>query len=363
MRIRRALAAAAATAAIVPAALLAAPSAHADGQDGSDGTTTTSQRTGTDPAGSAQETDKSSTGTGKDSTGSLDTTRQDDGADKSADDPKNGDEQPPGQKDDTKTGNDDSGTPDTSGTTDTTGGADDTTPADPASDEPECTQADFTASLAGFPNKIAAGSGWQDFTLKLDNSQGEKAQSIDIGATILYQKDADSEYNTLAAKYATMEYFDPGSHEWLNSRGDLGDTSVEPGEFEGNVDVAAGQALTLKMRVRIGKDAPVGGAVAIAAGFYGDDAHTSCRMDVEWYEFDVVPPGHSADGATNATPQGGAVPIDLKPQGHVQHIGALAETGASSSQLTTIGLSGAAAVVLGGGALVVLRRRKAGSRA
>ncbi|GAA2451775.1 LAETG motif-containing sortase-dependent surface protein [Streptomyces macrosporus] len=244
--------------------------------------------------------------------------------------------------------------PSTSAPTGTTSPSPSPSESTPDEEEPvpDCeTDPAFDASLSGFPNKIVAGSGWKEFSLNLDNSKGDDLETVIIGATVLYKKDAEGFFESdLTSKYAKFQYFD--GEKWSS---DLSDG----GTIGGLLSVEAGEKVSLKLRLSISASAPAGAAVAIAFGLYGDEEN--CSYDEQWYSFEILAAGKKPQGGVDdAKPEKGKSPVNVKPQGDVKEFeGQLAETG-SSSALPMFALAGGAAVVLGAGAMYVVRRRKGG---
>ncbi|MFP8906061.1 LAETG motif-containing sortase-dependent surface protein [Streptomyces atacamensis] len=349
MKLRRALAAAAATAVIAPVALIAAPAAYADGHE-----TTSVENTET-PAPEKTEVEETEPPAADGGTEGDDTeppATDETGGEETGNPGETGDDETETPATD-ETGGEETGNP---GETededsDTPGGDEDEeteTPDEEFPDEefPEC-EANFQASLSGFPNKIVAGSGWKEFSLNLDNSKGEDLEEVIIGASVLYKKDIENDFEgDLASKYAQFQYFD--GEKWSN---DLSDG----GNIGGFLPVSAGEKVSLQLRLSISAQAPAGSAVAIAFGIYADE--NNCSYDEKWYDFEVIAAGGKPGNVNDAKPQTGKSPVKIKPQGDVKEFkGQLAETG-SSSALPMFGLAGAAAVALGAGAMYVVRRR------
>ncbi|MBW1602370.1 LPXTG cell wall anchor domain-containing protein [Streptomyces sp. JJ66] len=341
MRIRRAVAAAAATAVIAPAAILAAPAAYAT--DGTNTTPTveqTEQPKPETPAGpgtpEVEETEKPKPETPAKTEAPVEEETEKPEEEKPAVEET---EKPKGE-----------------------------TPAEekPEEEKPQrvvtpkleeppggeiipeaCEDADFQATLSGFPNTIVAGSGWHEFTLSLDNTDGEKLDKVIVASAVLGE---DSEqWSDLPGKNSAMEYFDPEAGKWSAefSKG---------GFLAGAVDLGAGQTVKVKLRLSVSKEAKPGAAESYASGVYSDGGN--CALHSTYYPFKVLAPGSSAGDAGDSKPQGGKKPVDMKPAGDVKETGdELAKTG-SDSQLPVFALAGAAAVALGGGALFVVRRRK-----
>ncbi|MBW1602371.1 LPXTG cell wall anchor domain-containing protein [Streptomyces sp. JJ66] len=355
MRIRRAVAAAAATAVIAPAAVLAAPAAYAT--DGTDTTPTVEQTEKPEPETPAKPETPSEDPSKKPEpeTPAKPETPVEEPTEKPT--PETPGEEPsekpkpetPGEEPTEKP------KPETPGEDDDSEGDDDTElPGDLDENIGDLCEADFDVKLSGFPNKIVAGSGWKEFTLSLDNTDGEKLTEVLLGASVLY-KGEDEYESDLAAKYAEIEYFDPKTGAWV-------DEFSDGGFVAGEVNLEAGQKVNIKLRVSISKAAEPGAAVALAFGVYADE--DNCFYDEQWYKFDVLAAGSSTGDVNTPKPQGGKNPVSVKPAGDVEKMsGELAQTG-SDSNLPMFALAGAAAVALGGGAMFLVRRRKgAGSAA
>ncbi|WP_405795578.1 LAETG motif-containing sortase-dependent surface protein [Streptomyces sp. NBC_01506] len=224
---------------------------------------------------------------------------------------------------------------------------------EPTPPDEECVEGGFNTSLSGLPSKIVAGSGWEEFSLNLDNTNGDDVATIELGAVVLYREDIqDSFESSLTSTYARFEYFDGA--KWVN------DEHTDGGSVAGEVDVAAGERFALKLRLKIAAKAPAGSAVAIAFAISVDDDF-NCYFDEKWYSFDVLAADSTPGTVPPAKPEDGKSPADIKPQGGAKALpaaanGNLAETG-SSSMLPAIGMAAGLAVVVGGGVVFALRRR------
>ncbi|WP_031506236.1 LAETG motif-containing sortase-dependent surface protein [Streptomyces megasporus] len=324
MKLRRALAAAAATAVIAPVALLAAPAAYATEGPSENPAPTQSEGETTEPEP-------------EDSTPSLEPEPE---TSAPTTEPEPTASTPTTEPEPTASTPEETPSPSPS----------ESTPEEDEEEEepfPTC-DADFKARLSGFPNKIVAGSGWKEFHLVLDNSEGEALETVIVGASVLYKKDAEGSFESdLTSKYAKFQYFD--GEKWSS---DLSDG----GTIGGFLPVEAGEEISLKLRLNISASAPAGSAVAIAFGLYGDEEN--CSYDEKWYNFEILAAGKKPQGGVDdAKPEEGKSPVGVKPQGEVKEFkGQLAETG-SSSALPMFALAGGAAVALGAGAVYLVRRR------
>lgn len=350
MKLRRAMAVAAATAVIAPAAFLAAPAAYA-----ADGDTTGSTQTTPDenppPPGDDEAVPPPADG-------EAETPPADDENPPPADDgeaePPADDQNPPPADDEATPPDDGEAEPPKDDEDETTPGEDD---EDEEEEEPtppleECVDADFKATLSGLPSKIVAGSGWKKFNLNLDNKNGKESVPVDLGAVVLYKKDAQGSFESdLTSKYAQFEYFD--GEDWVNELSD-------GGSIAGNLSVEAGETYSLQLRLKIAAKAPAGSAVAIAFAVSIDD-DLNCSLDEKWYSFEVLAADSKPGDVPPAKPEKGESPADVKPQGGARPLpaaanGNLAETG-SNSMLPTIGMAAGIAIVAGGGVVFALRRR------
>ncbi|MFB8349960.1 LAETG motif-containing sortase-dependent surface protein [Streptomyces niveus] len=225
---------------------------------------------------------------------------------------------------------------------------------EPTPPDEECADGDFKSTLSGLPSKIVAGSGWKEFSLNLDNKNGDDVATIVLGAVVLYKKDAEESFESdLTSKYAQFEYFD--GKKWVND--DLSDG----GSFAGALDVEAGETYSLKLRMKVSAKAPAGAAVAIAFAVSVDD-DLNCYVDEKWYSFEVLAADSTPGSVPPAEPEDGKSPADIKPQGGAKALpaaanGSLAETG-SDSALPAVGIAAALAVAVGGGVVFALRRRE-----
>ncbi|MFD9865768.1 LAETG motif-containing sortase-dependent surface protein [Streptomyces niveus] len=225
---------------------------------------------------------------------------------------------------------------------------------EPTPPDEECADGDFKSTLSGLPSKIVAGSGWKEFSLNLDNKNGDDVATIVLGAVVLYKKDAEDSFESdLTSKYAQFEYFD--GKKWVN------DDLADGGSFAGALDVEAGETYSLKLRMKVSAKAPAGAAVAIAFAVSVDD-DLNCYVDEKWYSFEVLAADSTPGSVPPAEPEEGKSPADIKPQGGAKALpaaanGSLAETG-SDSALPAVGIAAALAVAVGGGVVFALRRRE-----
>ncbi|MET7516765.1 LAETG motif-containing sortase-dependent surface protein [Streptomyces sp. NPDC005480] len=337
MKLRRALAAAAATAAIAPIALLSAPAAFADDEPPappaavSDETTTPAPQTTTP----APET----------TTPAPETTTPSEAA--------------------STTPAADSTTPAAAATATATDSASPSASPTPSDEPTEPTgiceednkdyQSKLAVSLNGLPGKIAAGSGWHNFTLNVKNPT-----KSDLDEAIFYAGVGPNDENAENAFKTSQVH--------LQAKVDGTWVDIDDGEgysfgFLDLSGIKAGKSTNYQLRLNVKASAPIGSGLTIGGGFYNDDELDCISDSSAAYVIQIVKPGTDTDGTKPQ--EGGKVPMPSeKPNDdNTQEVtGSLAETG-SSSMVPTIGLIGGVAVVAGAGAVFAVRRRKAGAAA
>jgi LPXTG-motif cell wall-anchored protein len=333
MKLRRALAAAAATAAIAPIALLSAPAAFADTQSESPSASASESPSSDAPTSPAPETSTSTTPTGGESSTSAAPAT-------------------------TSAAPTDSPSASASVSATPTESAEPTDePTEPAGD---CTDQDshyktkLDASLTGLPGKIAVGSGWHPFTLKVKNPT-----KTDVKDVIFYAgvgpNDPSAE-NPFKASQVELQAKLDGT--WV----DIEDGGYSLGYLDLS-DISAGQTVNYQLRLNVKASAPIGSGLTIGGGVYFDEEENCVAAGQAGYVIQIVKAGTDTGGTKPQ--EGGQVPVPTgKPNNNnTQEVtGSLASTG-SSSALPTIALVGGIAVVAGGGAVFAVRRRKTGAQA
>ncbi|MFE9176927.1 LPXTG cell wall anchor domain-containing protein [Streptomyces sp. NPDC007126] len=353
MKLRRALAAAAVTAVVAPAALLAAPSAHATGDtsaspsvssaspDETDVTDETASETATDPApGDA---------TGS-PTGSPGATEETDGE---------------------ETGEEETPAPDASESTTSApanpspsasapeGSEGSEGPEESQAPDPEpsvCEDSKVDVDIEGLPGEIAAGSGWHEFSLNVANDSGSTLRNLEYLAGASADLDGEELFES---EKVGLQAWNPEDESWV----DLDELGYAVGYIGYTDELAPDYEVAIPMRINVRADAPVGAGFTLGATIYGDaDGECTGFGDVA-YKFRIVAPGTDTEGTRPQ--EGGKAPlapvtVEKAPANVPEVTGSLASTGAGSA-LPVIGLVGGLAVVVGGGAVFVVRRRKAGS--
>ncbi|WP_225987264.1 LAETG motif-containing sortase-dependent surface protein [Streptomyces spectabilis] len=382
MKLRRALATAAATAALAPLALLAAPAALATEGDVTTPGTSASETPGpadTPPPGTGDPAEKPGDEPGEPGgpgdPGNPGAEPGDPGgkpgdAEKPGEKPGGGDKPGAGEKPGGKPGEEPGGKP---------GGEEDPKPPAKGKDHEEkpspepCEVDDKTGddldsslelSLKGLPGKIAAGSGWHEFTLIAANSSDDELGEVNWLAAVDNFSNSEHERNWLST-YARIQYLDPEAGGWKSIIDEVSD-----GSYFGKTTLGPQEQIELELRLDISAKAPAGPGYALGLGGYTDAELECTHSSFDFFEFTVLKPGSDIDypGEAVELPDKPAPRPAPKPQGGAKPIkhttvttaptpsGSLAETG-SSSALPTIGIVGGIAVVAGAGAVFVVRRR------
>ncbi|WP_262508506.1 LPXTG cell wall anchor domain-containing protein [Streptomyces spongiicola] len=374
MKLRRAMAVAAATAVIAPAAFLAAPAAYATtgganstSTAGTTGDTNTTGDTGEDKPGDTDGTgeqkpgdtdDTNTTGdTGEGKPGDTDGT----GEQKPGEDEEKPGEDKPGEGKPGDTGDTGEGKPgdtgeDKPGDTDGTGeqkpGEDEEKPGE--DEEPGefqiCETDDFELSIKGLPGKIAAGSGWHEFSMNAYNNSDTVLTEIDYFAGASSDKDG---MELFKSRQVALQVFDEESKSWEN----LSEGGEAVGYVGQSSEVKPGYEVDIPLRINVKSNAPVGAGFTLGGGLYIGDEDCLGYTDVA-YKFQIV--SGSADTDGTEPQEGGKAPIPTeKPAANTssQITGSLAETG-SSSTLPAIGIAGGVALVAGAGVVFAMKRRR-----
>ncbi|NEC52870.1 LPXTG cell wall anchor domain-containing protein [Actinospica acidiphila] len=360
MKLRRALAAAAATAAIVPAALLAAPAAHATDPSSATTLSAETETTPSAPTTAPDGTESAESGTGE----------QDGQPEQDTDESGNGDEGGTGEEgsgtDDGADGSASSSPSSTPSASTSASPSPSPSASTPAEEDPElCLDEDgestaelsdaLRSGLSGLPETIVAGSGWTTFSFDVSNRGDEEIKNIRplIGVAAVGWEDVRDYSGQI-----TVQAYDKATGRWNTLAGAAGE-----GATFAAFSLGAGQSVSYQLRLSVSGKVP--DALGLTGGFaeYSDTEGCWIADDPNgWiYFFDILAAGSDAGDPDDAKPQTGGVK-ELDRVSEVKVTGSLAETG-SNSALPVIGLVGGVAVVAGAGALFVVRRRKAGAEA
>ncbi|OEJ94773.1 hypothetical protein J116_010080 [Streptomyces thermolilacinus SPC6] len=337
------MAVAAATAVITPAAFLMAPAAYAT--DNAPSTTTESSSPAATP--SADETTSEETAPTEDETKSEEPTS---------------DEQTKSEEPKTETPAAGSSTTAPAPSTSASAPAPSTSPSSsPSPSEPasECTEFEdnegLRTELVGLPSKVVAGSGWQNFSFRVENKTGHDVEGVDA---YLYAGAVDNENADDMTRFLTVQAYI--GDKWVT-------LSEEDGYFGTSNALKKNEYSEAKMRLKVDAKAPSGFGFAFASGVsFTKDGLCEFGEEME-YEFDILAAGTNPGDVDDATgkPGKGDKKPDTKPQGDLAELpvtGTLAETG-SSSMLPTIGVAGGIAIVAGAGVVFALKRRQNGAAA
>lgn len=356
MKLRRALAAAAVTAVVAPAALLAAPSAHATGDTSASPSASTSvssdatdETDAPDDTASETATDPAPGDTTGNPTGSPGATEDTDGEEKG--EAESGEEETPAP-DASESTTSAPATPSPSASTPE--GSEESEAPDP---EPSvCADTKVDVDIEGLPGEIAAGSGWHEFSLNVANTSGSTLQNLEYLAGASADLDGEELFES---EKVGLQAWNPQDESWE----DLDELGYAVGYIGYTDELAPDYEVAIPMRINVRADAPVGAGFTLGATIYGDaDGECTGFGDVA-YKFRIVAPGTDTEGTRPQ--EGGKAPlapvtVEKAPANVPEVTGSLASTGAGSA-LPMIGLVGGLAVVAGGGAVFVVRRRKAGS--
>ncbi|MFV2120309.1 LPXTG cell wall anchor domain-containing protein [Streptomyces sp. Act-28] len=328
------MAVAAATAVITPAAFLMAPAAYAAGA--------TPSTTESSPAAtpSDEETKPEEQAPSEGASTSASPTQPAAGA---------GTEEPP------SVGGTDTPAPSTSATPSPSTSAG----ASPSPSEPAETCEDYKdnegvhTELRGLPSKVVAGSGWQDFTFRVENQTGHDVEGVDA---YLYTEASDAEDSEDTTKFVTVQAY--LGDKWIT-------VDEEDGYFGTSDSLKDGEYSEAKMRLKVDAKAPAGFGVAFASGISITKGGLCEFGEETFYEFEILAAGVKPGDVDDAEgkPGKGDTKPDTKPQGELAELpvtGTLAETG-SNSALPVIGIAGGVTLVAGAGVVFALKRRQGGA--
>ncbi|MGY0069275.1 hypothetical protein ACWZEH_21300 [Streptomyces sp. QTS137] len=351
------MAVAAATAVIAPAALLAAPAAYA-----TESASTSPAVTSTDEPGEGEEeTDTPPTTTDPtDDAGTPDETETDDtetgesGNDESGNDESGNDEDP----EPTPSESEDEAEPAPGTPVSPTSPAPSTSaPEESESPEPEpsvCEDTKVDVGVSGLPGKIAAGSGWHEFSLDVVNNSDSTLENLDYFAGAA--ADADGA-DLFKSKQVELQVWNPDGKKWAT----LDEDGYAVGYIGYSTELEPDYQVAIPMRLNVKASAPVGAGFTLGATIYGDSDGECAGYGSMAYKFQIVGAGTDTDGTKPQ--EGGKAPVtDKKPVlGNTPKVtGSLAATGADSD-LPMISFVSGLALVTGTGAVYLMRRRKAGT--
>lgn len=354
------MAVAAATAVITPAAFLMAPAAYAT--DPAPATTETTQSTGT--SDDAQNTDGSTTSSdnndGATSSENKEGKENQDGQNTTPDEnTENGqstpsDEQKDEENKDGQTPSEGEDKPAPAPSTSTSAPAPTPSPSEPGElCEGFADNAGVHTELRGVPSKVVAGSGWKNFTFRVENKTDKVLDGVEayVFAAAVDGKDFDD-----MSQFVTVQ---------ANLGDGWEDVTDEFGYFGTAETLKPGEYADAPMRLKVDAKAPAGFGVVISSGVNVTKDGVCEFGDETVYEFDILAAGTKpgkVDDATGKPGKGGNKPAPTGELSTMPVTGSLANTG-SSSMLPTIGLAGGIAIVAGAGVVFALKRRNSGATA
>ncbi|MCM2419078.1 LAETG motif-containing sortase-dependent surface protein [Streptomyces sp. RKAG293] len=214
-------------------------------------------------------------------------------------------------------------------------------------------QEKVTTTLTGLPGKIVAGSGWHNLTLTTTNESDTDASAVLFYAGVgSASQDAPDAFST---KQVVLQAYDDQSGAWQS----INDGAGHSVGFAGFSDtLKAGEKVTIKLRLDVKANAPIGKGMTLGGGVYTNGQDHCLGDSGHAYLVQIVAPGTTTDGTVPQT--GGKVPLPTTTpnKSTLPHVtGNLAETG-SSNATPMIAAVGGAAVALGAGAIFIVRRRK-----
>ncbi|MGA4840119.1 hypothetical protein [Streptomyces sp. G45] len=227
---------------------------------------------------------------------------------------------------------------------------------------------DLELELDGLPGRIAAGSGWHEFTLTATNVGDDDLGEVNWLVAADNFSESEDEQDWLST-YARVQFYDPAAKGWKS----IVDEAAN-GTYFDSTTLGASQQVELKLRLSISAKAPAGPGYALGFGGYVDEELECVHSSFSYFDFTVEKAGSSIDYPGEAVPlpdkpaprprprpQGGIKPVsqakdDTAPTSSTPPSGSLAQTG-SSSMLPTLGIVGGAAVAVGAGTVYVVRRR------
>lgn len=248
-------------------------------------------------------------------------------------------------------------------------------------------------AVEGVPDRIVAGDGWHEVTLRLTNTSDAPIEDVGwrLGADNGEGMSQDWLGTYTDTQLKVADGWRPGAH----------------GMHADETDLAARQTVDVRLRVSVNAQAPTGRGWLFASAWYLN-AEKNCNHGFDTYDqydFQVLPPAQgggqqpsptasatpsptasasptatakpSPSASATGTPSASASPSPTatasatasataapapQPHGGTPAGGALADTGPSSA-LGAAGLAGGAALAAGGGLVLAVRRRARGGAA
>ncbi|MFJ4962751.1 LPXTG cell wall anchor domain-containing protein [Streptomyces sp. NPDC088729] len=227
-------------------------------------------------------------------------------------------------------------------------------------------------SLHGLPSELVAGSGWHDFTYRVTNVSQVKVMETDAS---LYLGTADPDLDDIAELAVTVEWFNTATNTWKPIEGEGADV-FDNQEFVTLAALAPGEHTDARMRVKVAATATPGTGYFFTTGHsYGEDGQCGFD-EISQFDFTVLAPGSKPGPAGEAEGKPGSAeeveavkdreareksagtndPAPQSGSDAPRTANVLAETGSPAALPTLVAIGG---VALAAGAFLVARRRKA----
>jgi hypothetical protein len=138
-------------------------------------------------------------------------------------------------------------------------------------------------ALKGLPNKIAAGSGWHNFTLTIDNPSQSRFSNIRLFAGV---SSTYVGFKAFPTSQVSLQAYFPKTKRWE----DVTDTAGHTDGYFGQGWLGPHTHITVPMRINVKKTAPVGKAMTLGAGFYQDAQHKCTAITAATYKLQITAP-------------------------------------------------------------------------
>ncbi|WP_269857416.1 hypothetical protein [Streptomyces sp. RPT161] len=138
-------------------------------------------------------------------------------------------------------------------------------------------------ALTGLPNKIAAGSGWHNFTLTIDNPSQSRFTNIHLFAGV---SSTYVGFKAFPTSQVSLQAYFPKIKRWE----DVTDTAGHTDGYFGWGWLSGHTHINVPMRINVKKNAPIGKALALGAGLYQDAAHKCTAITAVNHKMQIVAP-------------------------------------------------------------------------
>jgi hypothetical protein len=138
-------------------------------------------------------------------------------------------------------------------------------------------------AITGLPNKVAAGSGWHQFTLTIDNPSQTKVSNVHLFAGV---SSTDVGFKAFPTSQVSLQAYFPKTKRWQ----DVTDTAGHTDGYFGWGWLNPHGHINVPMRINVKKNAPIGKGVALGAGFYLDATHKCTAITAATYKIQIATP-------------------------------------------------------------------------